>query len=45
MRCDVIAQGIIAAAQDLDLNIPVVVRLQGTKVNEAKALVSGFFLL
>lgn len=40
MRCDVIAQGIIAAAKELDLNIPVVVRLQGTKVNEAKKLVS-----
>ncbi|KAJ2963638.1 hypothetical protein NQZ79_g1456 [Umbelopsis isabellina] len=40
MRCDVIAQGIIAAAKDLDLNIPVVVRLQGTKVNEAKALIA-----
>lgn len=45
MRCDVIAQGIIAAAQDLDLNIPVVVRLQGTKVNEAKKLVSGICII
>lgn len=29
MRCDVIAQGIIMAVQDLDLKIPIVVRLQG----------------
>lgn len=29
MRCDVIAQGIIKAAQELDLKIPIVVRLQG----------------
>jgi succinyl-CoA synthetase beta subunit len=29
MRCDVIAQGIIAAASHLDLKIPLVVRLQG----------------
>ena len=29
MRCDVIAQGIIAAANQLDLKIPLVVRLQG----------------
>lgn len=39
MRCDIIAQGIIAAAKDLDLKIPLVVRLQGTKVEEAKKLV------
>lgn len=30
MRCDVIAQGIIMAVRDLDLKIPIVVRLQGT---------------
>ena len=29
MRCDVIAQGIIQAAKELDLKIPIVVRLQG----------------
>lgn len=29
MRCDIIAEGIIAAARELDLNIPVIVRLQG----------------
>lgn len=28
MRCDVIAEGIIAAAKELDLKIPIVVRLQ-----------------
>ena len=32
MRCDVIAEGIIAAARELDLTIPVVVRLQGKVV-------------
>lgn len=31
MRCDVIAQGIIMAVRDLDLKIPIVVRLQGTE--------------
>lgn len=40
MRCDVIAEGIIAAAKDLDIKIPLVVRLKGTKVDEAKKLVS-----
>jgi len=39
MRCDVIAQGVIAAAEELDLQIPIVVRLQGTNVEEAKALI------
>ena len=29
MRCDVIAQGIIAAAKELKLTVPIVVRLQG----------------
>ena len=36
MRCDVIAEGIIAAARELDLATPIVVRLQGTMVDEAK---------
>jgi len=40
MRCDVIAQGIIQAAHELELNIPIVVRLQGTKVEDAKALIA-----
>lgn len=41
MRCDVIAQGIITAAKELDLKVPIVVRLQGTKVDDAKALIAG----
>lgn len=40
MRCDVIAQGIIKAAESLDLKIPIVVRLQGTRVEDAKALIA-----
>lgn len=32
MRCDIIAEGIIAAAREIDLKIPLVVRLQGTNV-------------
>jgi len=38
MRCDVIAQGILDAATNLSLDIPLIVRLQGTNVKEAKAL-------
>merc|ERR1711976_1016053 len=40
MRCDVIAEGIIAAAQELNLATPIVVRLQGTRVDEAKVLIA-----
>jgi len=40
MRCDVIAQGVIAAAEELSLRIPIVVRLQGTNVEDAKALIA-----
>uniref|UniRef100_W5MWM8 Succinate--CoA ligase [ADP-forming] subunit beta, mitochondrial n=1 Tax=Lepisosteus oculatus TaxID=7918 RepID=W5MWM8_LEPOC len=41
MRCDVIAQGIIMAVTDLELRIPIVVRLQGTRVDDAKALIAA----
>ncbi|XP_077513205.1 succinyl-coenzyme A synthetase beta subunit, ADP-forming isoform X2 [Amblyomma americanum] len=40
MRCDIIAEGVIQAAETLDLKIPIVVRLQGTQVDEAKALIA-----
>lgn len=39
MRCDVIAQGIVSAASSLDMRIPVVVRLQGNRVDEARELI------
>jgi succinyl-CoA synthetase beta subunit len=41
MRCDVIAKGIIDAAATLSLRIPIVVRLQGTQVDDAKALIAA----
>ena len=40
MRCDYIAEGVIKATQDLALKIPLVVRLKGTKEEEAKQWVS-----
>jgi len=40
MRCDVIAEGIINATAQLELRVPVVVRLAGTRVEEAKKLIS-----
>ncbi|KAA8499529.1 Succinate--CoA ligase ADP-forming subunit beta, mitochondrial [Porphyridium purpureum] len=39
MRCDVIAQGIINAASVLNMRVPLVVRLQGNKMKEAKQLI------
>jgi succinyl-CoA synthetase beta subunit len=36
MRCDYIAEGVIKATKELALNIPLVVRLKGTKEKEAK---------
>merc|ERR1719461_670521 len=41
MRCDVIAEGIVTAAETLDMKVPVVVRLQGTNVEEAKAIIAA----
>jgi succinyl-CoA synthetase beta subunit len=40
MRCDVIAEGIIAAAKELGVTIPLVVRLQGTNVDLGKKLLA-----
>jgi succinyl-CoA synthetase beta subunit len=38
MKCDVIAEGIIAAAKEVKLTIPLIVRLEGTNVEQGKAL-------
>ena len=38
VRCDRVANGIIQAVQELDLSVPVVVRLAGTNAKEAKQL-------
>jgi len=37
-RCDVIAQGIVDAANEITINVPIVVRLEGTKVDEGRAI-------
>ena len=37
MRCDYIAEGVIKATKELGMDIPLVVRLKGTKEAEAKA--------
>ena len=40
MKCDVIAAGVIAAAKDLGLKVPVIVRLEGTNVELGRKLLS-----
>jgi succinyl-CoA synthetase beta subunit len=47
MRCDVLAQGVINAAKEINLNIPLVVRLAGTNFKEGKAVLdqSGLKIL
>ncbi|MGL4396529.1 MAG: ADP-forming succinate--CoA ligase subunit beta [Hyphomicrobium sp.] len=38
MRCDIIAEGVIAAAREMDLKVPLVVRLEGTNVELGKQI-------
>ncbi len=40
MRCDVIAEGVVAAAREVNLNVPLVVRLEGTNVELGKRILS-----
>jgi succinyl-CoA synthetase beta subunit len=40
MKCDVIARGVINAAKAVDVKVPLVVRLEGTNVNEGRQLLS-----
>ena len=40
VRCDLIAEGIIQAVQDIDIHVPVVVRLEGTNVDQGRALLA-----
>lgn len=40
VRCDRVAQGVIDAAKEMDINIPIVVRLEGTNAKEAGELLS-----
>ncbi len=47
VRCDLIAEGIINAVKEMDVGVPVVVRLEGTNVDEGKKLLaeSGFAII
>lgn len=41
MKCDIIAKGIIAAANNVELSVPLVVRLEGTNVEEGRQLLAS----
>ena len=41
MKCDVIAEGVLAAVKDVGLQVPLVVRLEGTNVELGKKIISG----
>ena len=41
MRCDVIAEGVVAAVKDVGLQVPLVVRLEGTKVERGKDIINS----
>ena len=41
MRCDVIAEGVVAAVKEVGLNVPLVVRLEGTNVDRGKAILDS----
>ena len=41
MRCDIIARGVIGATEALGLDVPLVVRLAGTNVDEGKAILAA----
>jgi len=41
MRCDVLAQGVVDAAKEIDINVPLVVRLAGTNFKEGKEILDN----
>jgi succinyl-CoA synthetase beta subunit len=41
MRCDIIAEGIVAAAREVNLGVPLVVRLEGTNVQQGKDILAS----
>jgi succinyl-CoA synthetase beta subunit len=40
MKCDVIAEGVVAAVKDVGLRVPLVVRLEGTNVELGKKIIA-----
>ena len=40
MKCDVIAEGVVAAVKEVGLRVPLVVRLEGTNVEKGKEIIA-----
>ena len=40
MKCDVIAEGVVAAAREVELSVPLIVRLEGTNVELGKKILA-----
>ena len=38
MRCDIVAEGVVAAAKDVGVRVPIVVRLEGTNVEKGREI-------
>jgi succinyl-CoA synthetase beta subunit len=41
LRCDVLAEGLIAAVKDLSVKVPIVIRMEGTNVEQGKAMLAS----
>jgi succinyl-CoA synthetase beta subunit len=41
LRCDILAQGVIAAVKELDVKVPIVIRMEGTNVEEGRRMLAG----
>ena len=41
MRCDVIAEGVVAAVKEVGLKVPLVVRLEGTNVDQGNQIINS----
>jgi succinyl-CoA synthetase beta subunit len=41
LRCDVLARGVLAAAEKIDIKVPIIIRLEGTNVQEGRAILQS----
>jgi len=41
LRCDVLARGVLAAAEKIDIKVPIIIRLEGTNVQEGRAILEN----
>jgi succinyl-CoA synthetase beta subunit len=41
LRCDVLAEGVVKAAQKTDISVPVVVRMEGTNIEEGRRILAA----